>query len=131
MSTLKFVSSSALVFAVVFLLLANAGGSSQLLQLPEEGSLLIMTLVTAAATYLVLMLGNAFGMNLSGYIQPIVAIVSPIVITFIESYLQMIPPALDNVALTVIHLIVLLVGSIGVVVTFVRIKAKDTKALLV
>jgi len=91
-----------------------------LVGLPEEGLQLVLFLVTAGVAYLLLQLGVLLGLDLSGYVQPIVAIVAPILVAFIEKYLGMIPPVYDNVVLTIIHLIVLLVGSIGTVLLFKR-----------
>ena len=110
------------VVAVVFPLAPVAANAlaQGLVGLPEEGLQLILFVVTAGVAYLLLQLGVLIGLDLSGYVQPIVAIVAPILVTFIEKYLGMIPPIYDNVVLTIIHLIVLLVGSIGTVLLFKR-----------
>ena len=105
--------------------------SQSLVGLPEEGLQLVLFVVTAAVAYLLLQLGAALGLDLSGYVQPVVAIVAPILVTFIEKYLALIPPSLDNVVLTIIHLIVLLVGgSIGTLVAFNRLRKQQAKQLL-
>jgi hypothetical protein len=104
--------------------------AQSLVALPPEGSLLITALVTAAVTWLLLKAAELLKMDLSGYVGPIVAIVAPILITAIESVLGMIPPAFDNIALTVIHLIVLIVASLGIYVGTGRLKNKQVKSLL-
>lgn len=89
-------------------------------QLPEEGSQLVFMLVTAVVTWALLQLGAWFGIDLSGYIGVIASALAPILVTLIESYLQLIPPVFDNIVLTIIHLIVLLVGSLGTFWVFQR-----------
>lgn len=103
---------------------------AQFVSLPDEAKLLILSLITAGVTWLLLQLGALLKVDLSGYIQPIAAALAPIVVTVIENYLKLIPPAFDDVVLTIIHLLVLLLGSIGAWMLFKRVKNKETKALL-
>ncbi len=116
-----------LLVAFAFLYQAPAQG---LQQLPEEGSLLVLMLVSAAVTWALVELGTVLGIDLGGYVAPIAAVLSPLIITLIEGYLQLIPPIFDNLVLSIIHLIVLAVGSIGTLIAIRRTKEKDTKALL-
>jgi hypothetical protein len=110
-----------LLFAVYAVLLsACAPTVAGLAQLPEEGSILVFTLVTALVTFLLLKLSEWTGQDLAGYANAIAAGIAPIFVTLIESYLNLIPPIFDNIVLTVIHLIVLLVGSIGTFFIFKR-----------
>lgn len=102
-----------------------------LAQLPDEGRNLVMILVTAAVTWALLQLSLAVGLDLSGYAAPIAAVLSPILVTIIESYLNLIPPIYDNIVLTIIHLLVLLLGSIGAYVATLRVKERQSKQLLV
>ena len=113
--------------AVVFFYPAPAQG---LAGLPEEGSLLVWTLVTAAVTWALVQLGLALGIDLGGYIQPIAAILAPILIALIEKYLQLIPAQFDSIVLTIIHLIVLALGSVGTLIVLNRVKKQETKTLL-
>lgn len=85
-----------------------------LAQLPEEGSVLVFSLLTAAVTWALLQLSAVLGIDLSGYANAIAAALAPIVVTAIESYLQLIPPVFDDLVTTVIHFIALLIGSLGV-----------------
>ena len=112
------------------LLTACAPAVQGLVGLPDEGRLLVLTLVTAGLTFVLLWLGGLLKIDFGGFVQPLAAVLSPIVITIIEHYLAMIEPIYDNLVLTVIHIIVLLLGSIGSVILFRRVKNQDTKALL-
>ena len=126
---------SMLVFVVAFVLVGCVAGpavaptnglAQNLVALPEEGRILVLSLVTAAVTWLLLQIAAVLKLDLSGYVQPIVAIISPILVTIIESFLQTIPPAMDNITLTIIHLIVLFVGSLGSFMIFKRASAPKT-----
>lgn len=107
---------------VVFVLLAAlvltgcAPAVANLTKLPDEASVLLFTLLTAGVTWLLLKVSVVLKIDLSGYTAAIVAIIGPILVTLIEGWLQLIPPAFDNLVLTVIHFLVLLLGSIGVFV---------------
>jgi len=89
------------------------GITTTLLALPDEGRLLILSLVTAGVTWILLKLSEVFKIDLSGYANLIATALAPIIVTIVEGYLQLIPAALDNVVLTLIHLVVLLLGSLG------------------
>jgi hypothetical protein len=97
--------------------------AQSLVALPDEGRLLILSLLTAGLTWLLLQLSVLLKIELSGYVQPLAMALAPVLIATLENYLQMIPPALDNIALTVIHLIILLVGSVGTFMLFRRSKS--------
>lgn len=107
------------VFMAIFLS-ACAPTVAGLAQLPEEGSILVFTLVTAGVTWLLLKLSEWTGKDLGGYANAIATAIAPILVTLIESYLNLIDPIFDNIVLTIIHLIVLLVGSIGTFFLFKR-----------
>ena len=81
--------------------------------LPEEGQLLILSLVTAGVTWLLLKLSQVSGVDLSGYASAVAAVLAPIIVTVAEHFLQLIPPIFDNLVLTLIHLLVLLLGGLG------------------
>lgn len=83
--------------------------------LPDDAKALILQGVTAAVLWVLLLLGGWFKIELGGYANAIAAALAPVVVVVIESYLQLIPPVFDNVVASVIHLIVLLVGSLGAV----------------
>lgn len=85
-----------------------------LVALPDEGRILVLTLITAVVTFLLLKI------NMGQLTEPIVAILAPILITAIEAFLQTIPPVFDNLVLSIIHVIVLGVGSLGSYVLFKR-----------
>lgn len=111
-----------LLVCAAFLLVACAppAVAANLQNLPDEGSLLIFTLVSAGVTWLLLKLSEKTGFDFGGYANAIAAAVAPILVALVESWLQVIPPIFDNIVLTVIHLIVLLVGSIGTFFLFKR-----------
>ena len=120
------------LFVLIAVLLAACAPTAQgLVELPDEGRLLALTLVTSGLTFVLLWLGGLLKIDFGGFIQPLAAVLSPLIITVIENYLAMIPPIYDNLVLSVIHIIVLLLGSVGSVVLFRRVKTRDTKALLV
>lgn len=98
--------------SLIALTLFPTTGNS-LAKLPDEGGLLIMSLLTAGVGWVLLQLGTALGVDLKGYIQPVTVVLAPILITVIENYLNLIPSIYDNVVTTVIHLIVLIVGMVG------------------
>jgi hypothetical protein len=85
-----------------------------LVSLPDEGRLLVLSIVTWGVTWVLLKLSAVIKVDLSGWANAIAAALAPILVTVIESYLQLIPPIFDNLVIAVIHMIVLLVGSLGV-----------------
>lgn len=99
----------------IFLLAACAPTAVQSLvgPLPDEAQNLIFILVTAGVTWVLLKLSEVFKIDLSGYTNAIAVALAPIIVAVIERWLAVIPPVFDNIVLTIIHLIVLLVGSIG------------------
>lgn len=97
-----------------------------LVALPDEAKILVFSLVTAGVTWVLLQLFAVLKVDLSGYANMIAAALAPVVVTVIENYLQLIPPVFDNIVLTVIHLIVLLAGSLGV---FWLVKRKPAPSL--
>jgi hypothetical protein len=94
--------------------------------LPDEAQLMIFTLLTAAVTWVLLKLSEVFKVDLKGYANAIAAALAPILVTLFESWLKLIPSIYDNVVLTIIHLIVLLVGSLG---TFWLVQRKRAPSL--
>jgi len=113
------------LFVCVFVILLTACSPAQgitngLQQLPDEGRLLVFMLLTAGVTWLLLKASVVFKVDLSGYANAVAAAVAPILITLIEVGLKLIPPVFDNIVLTIIHLIVLAVGSIGAFFLFKR-----------
>ena len=94
--------------------------AARLMDLPDEGRLLVLSLVTAGVMWLLLWLSARFNIDLSGYANAVAVALAPIIVTIIEAGLRLIPPAFDNIVLTVIHMIVLLVGSIGTFFLFQR-----------
>lgn len=108
---------------LVFLLTgcsAAQGVTNGLMQLPEEGRLLVLIAVTAGVTWGLLKLSQLTGVDLKGHAGPVAAGVAPIFVTLIEAGLRLIPPIFDNIVLAIIHLIVLLVGSVGTFFLFKR-----------
>jgi hypothetical protein len=109
------------VFVLSIVLLAACAPTAQgLAQLPDEGRLLVLMLVTAGVTWVLLKLSMAFHIDLSGYTNAIAAVLAPIVVVAIETYLRLIPSVFDNLVLSIIHLLVLLVGSVGTFFLFKR-----------
>lgn len=99
---------------------AGQGITNTLNSLPDEGRLLVLILVTSGVTWVLLKASILFHVDLSGYANAVAAGLAPILITLIEAGLKLIPPVFDNLALTIIHLIVLAVGSIGTFFVFRR-----------
>lgn len=98
-------------------LTACAAGQSlgqTLTQLPDEGVQLVFFVVSAGVTWCLLKLSEVTNVDLKGYAPAVAVALAPILTALIESWLQLIPPAFDNIVLTIIHLIVLAVGSLGV-----------------
>lgn len=122
-----------ILFVLVLLPLlvtACAAPVAQLQQLPDEGRILVLELITAGVTAALLWLSGAIKLDLKGFAQPIAAVFSPLVVTIVEHYLQMIPSVYDDLALVVIHYIVLFLGGVATVILYKRVRARDTKALL-
>lgn len=92
---------------------AAQGFVHPLVGLPDEGRLLVLIAVTAGVNWLLLKGSIIFKVDLSGHVSVVAAALAPIIITLIEAGLKLIPSMFDNIVLTIIHLIVLLVGSVG------------------
>ena len=116
-----FAISVLILAAVIVTACAPAPKLTQgLAQMPEEGQKLISWLVTAGVTWLLLQASIFFKVELGGYVNAVAVAISPIIVAIFEYWLNFIPQIYDNVVLTVIHLIVLLVGSIGTWFLFQR-----------
>lgn len=118
------------LFAVMLVACAPAsqpGLAANLMQLPDEGRVLIMTLLTAGLTWLLLQLGKVIPVDFSGYGAVIAAALAPVIITAIEYFLQMIPPTYDQLVLTLIHLLVVGLGSIGLFHAVGQIRNKQVR----
>jgi hypothetical protein len=111
------------ILSLVFLTSACSGmeqGAAQLAGLPDDAQVLIFSLITAGVTWLLLKASEFFKIDLSGYANAAAAAIAPILIAIIESWLGLIPPVFDNLVLSIIHLIVLLIGSLGAFFLFKR-----------
>ena len=107
-----------LLLTVLLTLLLSGCAQAQgfvhpLAALPDEGRLLVLIAVTAGVNWLLLKGSIVFKVDLSGHVGAVAAALSPVLITLIEAGLKLIPSIFDNIVLTVIHLLVLLVGSVG------------------
>lgn len=91
--------------------------------LPDEAKVLILSLLTAGVTWLLLKLSALTGVQLSGWANAVAAALAPIVVTLFEAGLKLIPPIFDNIVLSVIHMIVLLIASLGAFWLFQRKRA--------
>ena len=109
-----------LLMLLSFILSACAPAVQGLVALPDEARLLVLSLFTAGVTWVLLWLSMRFGVDLAGYANAIAAALAPVIITLIELWLKTIPPAFDNIVLTIIHLLVLLIGSLGAFFLFKR-----------
>jgi len=98
---------------LALLLTACAAQVSQLQQLPDEGVHLVSVLVTAGLLWVLLKISAVLKFDLSGYAGAVAAVLAPILVALLEKYLQLIPATYDSLVLTVIHFVVLLVGSLG------------------
>jgi hypothetical protein len=114
------------LFLFVFMVLMLVGCSAPaalaqpLVGLPDEAHNLIFILLTAAVTWVLLKLSIVFKIDLSGYAGMVAAGLAPILVAIIEKWLALIPSTFDSIVLTIIHLIVLLVGSLGTFWLFQR-----------
>jgi len=87
---------------------------AMLVALPDDAKLLLSGAVGAAILWLLLWLSTYFKVDLAGYAAPLAALVTPVIVFVIEMGLGFINPSLDALVLTVIHFLVLLMGSLGV-----------------
>jgi hypothetical protein len=111
------------VIVGVFVLTACSvaqGVTQSLVGLPDDANILIFALVTAGVTWLLLKLSELTHVNLNGYANAIAAALAPVLVTLIEAALKLIPPVFDNLVLSIIHLIVLLISSLGTFFLFKR-----------
>ena len=82
--------------------------------LPDEAKVLILSLLTTGVMWLLLKLSELTKVDLSGWANAVAAALAPIIVTLFEAGLKLIPPIFDNIVLSIIHTIVLLIGSLGV-----------------
>lgn len=101
-----------------------------LVALPDEARLMVLILITAGLTLVLSWVSQYIPIDVKGYAQAIAAALSPLVITAIEHYLQMIPSIYDDFVLVVIHYIVLFLGGVASIVVFRRVRQKNTRGLL-
>lgn len=110
--------------------LAASGTVRGLAGLPEEAKVLILSLITALLTTLFAWIATQFHIDLSGYVEPLALVVSGIVVTFIESQLQLIPPVFDSLVLSVIHILVLIATGGFMLLFYRKARARATRTLL-
>lgn len=115
-----------LFMVVIVFVLAACSAPATLTQslavVPTELQTLIAALLTAGLTWLVLQIKS---IDLSGYIPPVVAAISPIIISLIQGWLGLIPTVYDDLVLAVIHMIVVGLGSLGALL-FVKRKVRQS-----
>lgn len=124
----KFVVLLLVAFLLVGVLSACAAPATltqTLVGVPTELQNLISALLTAALTWLLIQAGLALKIDLTGYVAPLLAIISPIVITLLTGWLGLIPTVYDDLVLAIIHVIVIGIGSLGTLLLFKR-KTKAT-----
>ena len=109
----KALQKLALFAMAAMVLTACAAQVTQLQQLPEEGVKFVSILITAGVTWGLLKLGALLHIELRGYADAAAVALSPIIVGIIENYLRLIPEIYDSIVLTIIHLVILLVGSLG------------------
>lgn len=119
---LSFLIVALLALVVVPVLPAAQGVAQGLVALPPEFTDFILTLVTAGIAWLLLKV------NLGDFTQPLAAVIAPIITTVLERLLGQIPPVYDNLVVSILHLIVLALGSIGAVIVARRFR--QSKQLL-
>jgi len=118
---MKFKTLFVLVMTGLVLTACAARLTQTLTKLPDEGVQLVFFVVSAGVTWALLKLSEVTKVDLKGYAPAVAVALAPILTALIESWLQIIPPAFDNIVLTIIHLIVLAVGSLG---TFFLLKRR-------
>jgi hypothetical protein len=119
-----------LMIVLSVLLTACAAQAAGLQQLPDEGRILVLELITSGLIVVLLWVGKYIPIDARGYAQAIAAVLSPLAVTGIERYLQLIPPIYDNLVLVIIHYIVLFLGGVATVIVYRRVRDRATKALL-
>lgn len=92
---------------------------NMLLALPDEGKVLVFSLVTAVVAWLLAKI------NMGQYTQALAAVFAPIVITAVESWLAVIPPVFDDLTVSLLHLVVLFVSALGATVFVKRFKTPE------
>lgn len=123
----KFWRLFAVVLVLMLIVTACAPAVQGLVALPDEARLLILAAVGAGVTWLLLKLSEVTRIDLKGYAEPVAAALAPILIILLESWLQLIPPVFDNLVLSLIHLLVLLVGSLGAFFLLIKRKAPSIR----
>ena len=112
----KLIAPLAVLGAVVAALFYIAGQQrASFVPLPVELKVIILILLTGIVAQVLAVLSATFGINLTQYRDQVAAALAGVVIVFIESYLALIPPAFDEIMVTVWHLVVLILGALGVV----------------
>lgn len=81
--------------------------------LPDELKIILLGLITSLVALALKAIGDALKIDLSGYVEQVATALAAVLVTLIESYLAMIPPAFDNIVATALHLIVLILGALG------------------
>lgn len=117
--------SVVLMFMFLFSLTACAVApavSQGLIGLPDEGRLLVLSLLTYGVGWLLSKI------KMGQFTEAIAAALAPVIITAIEAGLQLIPPVFDNLVLSLIHLIVLFAG--GLVTSLVLKRVKNPRTML-
>lgn len=112
----KFLPPLAALAAVVAVLFYIASQQrAAFVPLPGELKILILVFLTGVVTRVLVVLTANLGIDLVFYADEVAAALAGVVIVLIESYLRLIPLAYDAIMVTVWHLVVLIIGAVGVV----------------
>lgn len=109
----KFIAPVVILLVAGYAVYANLTAANTLVGVPEEFSGFIVGLIAVGVAWLLQAVLEATGWDFSGYKDQIVAVVSGIVLTLIESWLALIPSIYDEAVLVVLHLIVVVFGLLG------------------
>ena len=112
----KFLPPLAALAAVIGILFYIASQQrANFVPLPNELKLIILIFLTGVTTRVLVVLSANLGIDLTQYTDQIAAALAGVVIVLVESYLMLIPPAFDEIMVTVWHLVVLILGALGIV----------------
>lgn len=96
--------------------IAQQGIAQGLTTLPDDFKLLILNLVSAGVGWLLLKV------NLGDFTQLLAAVLAPMIVTILERLTGGIPPIYDNLVLSILHIIVVSIGTIGLLIIARRIR---------
>ena len=114
-----------LLFSFILIACAPAP-TSQAVQIPDAIRLAVGVLTLAALTAGFVFLFEKTGLDLRGYATPIAVTVSAFVVAQLQAIIDIIPMQYDPLLTTVLQIIVVIIGGLGVL----RLRANEPARLL-